>query len=351
MPRNAKSSLFGMPAPTVRLVKGYRPELVKARTLRSDVPAELLDILDQAAKLGIPGTRRRVLAALKRLRDGISSAAVEEAITSGSATPIFASVDAWSAFGEELLKIFGVDGPLARVMEAATEGAISALPAPVPGLELRIVHERAAAWLAREGGTKIRLIETNTRQAIVDLVQAAFRGPAGVQQAARDIARIKGFGLTPRQTESIIKWADAFRQANGSDLTARQISARITGRHRHLIRERARVIAKTEAYNAGNAAEGELWQEAVAQDQLDPDLYVMEWMTRIVGVCPRCEALDAVTAEIGGVFVSRPIVGGGQWDGQVIEVEGPTVHPDCYCSRRIIRRDEAQDREELPLAA
>ena len=349
--RSAKAHLFALAA--VPIESPAAAPVTKASPLRDDVPDFILDLIDDAAAAGLPKIRRLVLEAFDELVDGIAAGPIAESVASGSAGPIFAVVSAWEAFADKLGEIFDPDGgALLGVIERIQESSIAALPVDVVGLDMEAVAARSIAWLEREGAKQIAAITRNTRTAINKLVQDAFAGPESIQQAAKKILRSKGFTLDPRRAAAFEKYVAALLDPKGpgGDLTAKQIQRLINQKHRRMLRQRALMIAQTEAYNAGNAAQGEVWKEAVLQEHLDPALYVMEWVTRVINVCPRCQALDGTTAEItGGLFTSRPIDGGGKFNGQVIQVASPTVHPFCYCTRRIIARVDALD--ALPLAA
>lgn len=347
VPRSAKAHLFGLAEP----ISLPEPIATKAEPLRDDVPDFILDLIDRAAAAGLPGIRRIVIEAFNELADGIAAGPIADSVASGSAGPIFAVVAAWEAFAAKLTEIFEPDGPLSSVMAKVQAGTISALPVEVPGLDIEAVNARSIAWLEREGGRLITVVTRNTQDAITDLVQAAFSGTESVQQAARRILRVKGFGLTRPQASSLARFTAGLLdpEGAGAGLSAKKIRQLIARQQARMLKQRAGMIAQTEAYNAGNAAQGELWKEAALQGELDPAIYVMEWVTRVINACPRCEALDGTTAEItGGIFTSRPVAS-GSFKGQMIQVAAPTVHPRCFCTRRIIARADALD--ALPLAA
>lgn len=304
---------------------------------------------DRSARISQAAIRALVLEAIDQLREGIRRAEIDAALEQRSPVPIFESA-AWAAFGDTLAKIFATasdDAPLLRTMKSAARRALRTTPVVDAGaFSFDPVFERAIEWLEREGARLVTVVSDSTRAAIRKVVQDAFAEPLGVRQAARRILDIKGFGLNQPQTASFEKFVRLAinRQLPGAeDATGKQIQRLIDVRYRKMLRQRARLIAKTESYNAAAAAQRELWSEAVNQNQLDAERYVLEWVTRVIRVCPRCMALSGKIAEIkGGSFTSDPVVGGGKYNGTQIVVERPTVHPDCYCAMRVIERPKAE---------
>ncbi len=318
----------------------------KAEPLRPDVPDAVLDLIDRAAALGIPGARKIILEAFEDLMKNIGVGQIAEAIAIGAAGPIYATTEPWDAFSAKLMTLFEIDGPLAATMAGATAGTINTLPIDPIGLDAVAIDAAAEAWLQRNGAKLITQVTNNTRDAINQLVKDAFSGPDTIKRSARKILRSKNFALNHRQAQSFEKFVAGLLDPTGpgADLSAAKIQQLIDRKYAKMLKQRAKLIAQTEAYNAGNAAQSQLWREAAASGDLDPEIYTQEWVTRMVNSCPRCIALDGATAEInGGVFTSQVIVGGGKWDGQIIVIAQPLVHPGGFCTRRIINREDALD--------
>ncbi len=345
--RAAKAHLFGSAS---RVEQSSSPAEHKAEPLRDDVPAFVLDLIDRAGALGLASVRKAIIGAFDALAAGIGAGSVEDSMATGSAGPILAATDAWETFASKLLEPFEAESALANVMAFAAAESLATLPVDVVGLDMGAVNDQAVAWLEREGAKLVTVVSNNTRAAINQLVQDAFAGSDSVQSAAAKILRVKGFGLTRPQAISYEKWVAGLLDPDGpgAGLSERKIRQLMRQKYQKMLKHRAGVVADTETKNAGNASQGQLWREAVAQEKLDPAVYVMEWVTRVVGACPRCEALDGTTAEIvGGQFESR-LVESGSFAGQVIIIGSPTVHPKCQCTRRIINRADALD--ALPAA-
>lgn len=306
-----------------------------------------IDALDAAAAASQAAVRRAVIDAITALRQGITDAEVRAALESRSAVPIFESA-AWIAFAKLLSSIFASDGPLRRTMDRAITRTLLSTPVVDPAaFSFEPVYERAILWLEREGARFVTNVTLGTKAAIRRITQESFAEPVGIREAARRLLKLKGFGLTVPQTRTLRLYTTALMtgEIEGSaGLTSKQIDRLVQKRFNLMRKQRARLASHTEPANAGLAAQRELWDEAVLQQQLDVDLYVLQWVTRVIRVCPRCIALNGKLAEIhGGLFTSRPIAGGGKWNGIRIVIARPTVHPDCHCALRVVRRPEASE--------
>ena len=306
-----------------------------------------IDALDSAAAVSQAAVRRMVLKALAALRNGITTAEVQAALDSRSAVPIFESI-AWVSFTEILAGIFADDGPLRRTMDhAITQTLLSTPVTDASTFAFEQVFERAVLWLDREGARLVTSVTEGTKQAIRQIISEAYVEPVGIREAARRLLKLKGFGLTVRQELTLRRYTTALitGEIEGSaGLTSKQIDRLVLKRFNLMRKQRARLVARTESYNAGNAAQRELWDETVLQGLLDVDVYVLQWVTRVIRVCPRCISLSGKTAEIhGGLFTGKPVVGAGKWNGIQIVIARPTVHPGCFCSMRVIRRPEPEE--------
>ena len=309
------------------------------KTLRSDIPEDVLQMIDKAAAVGIPAARANILEAFRQLTDPLTTTITEDAIASGSAVGITSAMD-WVAFAETLNTIFGESGPLEKTWRSAARRTLAGMPVNVDAVEISEINTRAVAWLAREGGRLITVISENTRDAVTEIVQSVFLQPDSLANAAREIVKVKGFGLTRPQTTALRNYAAGLiADSIGKSRRRKMIDREFKRKLKH----RAKVVAQTEAYKAGNVAQGEAWGAAVAAGNLSANDWVLEWVTRVINVCPRCQALDGRVSEISnGIFTSRTVEG-GTFDGQVVQVNAPPVHPFCYCARRLIKRADAID--------
>lgn len=301
----------------------------------SDLPR--IPALDRAMIRAIPALRRIVIAAIETLQDGISTDEAERAIEARSAAPLLESAG-WARFEAALATAFSPGGPLDRMAEAIISDSMNEQVLKGVQLDLQPVRERAARWLEVEGAEQVTRISRETKEAIRELVAKASRSPYSIEEAARQMLKVKGFGLNrPLQRRYLRYTADLTERWQAGELTRRQVHHLARIRMTRLRRERAKLIARTEANNGGNAARQILWSDAARQGGISAAEYVRRWVTRNIGVCPRCEALRDKFAPIDGEFVSDP-VRSGRYAGQIIRIMNPTVHPVCFCGVRLERR-------------
>lgn len=179
---------------------------------------------------------------------------------------------------------------LTSVMDAAgkatartvpTQTEVSALRALAPkiGFKFDVTNPRAVEWIEEHAGEAIDGINESTREAIRDVIEAAFTEQFDVDE------------LTDRIEELI---GDADRADN---------------------------IARTETMTASNQGQLEAWDQATDAGLLNGD-EKKEWIvTPDDRLCPICEPLDGQQVEMSGVFKT-----------ELGDVDAPPVHPRCRCT-------------------
>lgn len=309
---------------------------------------EPLPSLDDAAEAAAREIARQYEAAVAELRRSITDDAVAAALAIGSASA-YVTPDAFAAFVARIEAIFGETGPLAQAFRAAAAGMLAEPPLLGLAFDVAAIDAAAIDWIRTEGARLVVEITDETRKAISELVARAYQGRTSELQAvSRAILRDRLVGLTSAQTRALVAWRAklerAVRRAKVGDelhgLARRRIDALTRSEYRRKLRRRANLIAQTEAYTAGNEAQQRTIVEAVRQGTISKAEYVRQWVTRGINVCPRCLALRGKIAEIegdGSMFVSDPVAS-GTYQGQVIVIGRPTVHPGCYCGTRTRRR-------------
>ena len=150
---------------------------------------------------------------------------------------------------------------------------------PKVGFAFDVTNPRAVEWIQNHAGETIDGINETTREAIRDVVEAAFEDQFEVTELADKIEELIG---------------DA---------------------------ERADVIARTETMTASNQGQLEAWNQATDAGLLTGDEQ-KEWIvTPDDRLCPYCEPLDGQQVPLNGVFKS-----------DLGDVDAPPLHPRCRCT-------------------
>lgn len=143
-----------------------------------------------------------------------------------------------------------------------------------------VTNPAAVAWVQAHAAELIDGISDTTKTEIRDLIESAFADQFDVYELADRISEVIG--------------DDA----------------------------RAEEIARTETMTASNVGQQDAWDQAV-EDGLLTGNELQEWIvTPDDRLCPICDGLDGVQAELGGMFVSDT---GDQYDGA-------PAHPNCRCT-------------------
>lgn len=298
--------------------------------------SEATAAMDKAAGAAGPFVRRALMSSFDKLNSGISEAVIEAAMIQRTAEPIFGA-PAWLEFIDGLEETLAdPEGPMLDAMKASHRRTAAVTPQISGPLDDGALARQASAWIRENGAELVTQVSETTKGGIRQIIATGFDDGRSVKASAKEIKRLAGFGLTERQSASIGKLRLALTEEGKS---AREIGNAVGARVRKLKARRAKLIAKTETYNAAGEAQRQLWERAAADGKLDANIYELEWVTRNIRVCPRCEALRGTRAPItGGVFESNPIDAPGKLNGTTIRHSRPTVHPDCYCALRVVRK-------------
>lgn len=165
-----------------------------------------------------------------------------------------------------------------------------------------------------------------TLDIVRDLVAEGYelgRRHAASARLIRDV-----IGLDDRRAAALVKYAarlEAKGVAEGRRL------ALIAKESKKKLQSRGLAVSRTETIRAASLAQDMIWERAVQAGQITED-YEQEWVASPSAFnpekCPTgvCARLNHSRAPIGGEF---PAPGG----------KGPPVHPNCFCGRRLRRRD------------
>lgn len=174
------------------------------------------------------------------------------------------------------------------IVAASGKAAVRALPqrtmraaAPeIKGFKFDATNPSAVEWIREHAASTITGISETTREAVKDLVEAAFEEQFDVDDLA-----------------------DAISEELGGDP------------------DRAENIARTETMLASNRGQQLAWDQAIEAGWLTGEEQ-QEWITTPDDrLCPICEPLDGQTVPLGGQF---------KVDGD--RIDGPPAHPRCRCT-------------------
>ena len=203
-------------------------------------------------------------------------------------------------------------------------------------------------WAELNAAARVTSITDGTRAGIRQIVTSAFDVEDGTDRdgIARALRALDGtggkvrLGLDAPRQKTLMKFIDDYPVIPpGTPARTRKVlevrrQKAIDRRFAQLLKQRRVTIARTEALTVGNHGQDQTWRKAAADGTLDTALYVLIWITRALGVCPRCLAMRNSTREIeGGEFVSD---GSGPRGVETAAV--PDLHPLGYCTMTTGRR-------------
>lgn len=296
-----------------------------------NVDADLIPIVDRLAARASPALQRALLEAI-----GDARAELRKLLASTVVSAAIEDDRVWEALARGLAAVYAIDGPLFRELlkaAAQTAGLLGFTWGDVAPEFLR----RAERWASDAGAQLVTNVSRETR----DTLRASIRIEGNLTRATRAIMQIPALGLDRIQMRAFQKEiADLVATAEEKGWTAARFQREVDRRYRKRLRYRAKRIAITEAREAGNRSQIEAIRLAKNGGLLPAHVWV-EWVARVLGACPICEALDGALRDPsapGALFVSRPI-SRGSWKGRRIGYSHPTAHPFCYCGlRTVIRR-------------
>jgi hypothetical protein len=171
---------------------------------------------------------------------------------------------------------------------------------------------------ARQAARMVTRVSKDTRDAIRALIVRSIREGIPVYDAARMLPRM--IGMNAPQAQAAFNYRI---QLINSGLPMERINV-LMGRYvRRKIRERARMIARSEVISALNEGQQATWRQA-KRDGLLPGGVEKEWITTPFDACLTCVDLDGKHVPLNEKFESM-----------VGPLSGPTAHPNCRCALAI----------------
>lgn len=195
------------------------------------------------------------------------------------------------------------------------------------GAALDAFSDPVVTWARTQSATLVREITAQQLVAIRQILGRAASGEFNYRVAAEELTKV--VGLTARQEAAVAAYrarlvaqAGSLRALRG--LTPDRVQA-LTDRYRdRVIRQRATVIARTEALTALNHGQYVLWQQSALGQ--DPTMVKMWIIAADERTCASCQDLDGETRPLDAPFAVR---------GRL--VQHPPAHPQCRCTLTLVR--------------
>lgn len=175
-----------------------------------------------------------------------------------------------------------------------------------------LLNPAAVSWIRDNAAALIENFGASSLEGIRGLILDAYRAGTNPADLARMI-RESGIGLDARRITAL----ENFRSAFPAGTPLARIEELVRAYGERLLRDRARLIARTEIARAAGEGNRELWDQAKTRGLIGDGAEV-EWQTTgQENVCPECDAMDGETIPVGGTFSNGD--------------EGPPAHPACSC--------------------
>lgn len=209
-------------------------------------------------------------------------------------------------------------------------------PEPVDvGIQFDATHQAARTWAETHAASMVADVAASSREAIRNIITAAFVDGIEPRVAARQIAEV--IGLTPRDAEAVVALRAKLEAAGPGTLVkagkvriripadgidAELIDLRVSQYAGRLLRARALNIARTETLAAANAGQTELWRAAETSGLLQPGATRVWLVTPDDRLCKECMEMDGQVRGLNQPFTSS----GGA------EIDSPPLHSSCRCA-------------------
>jgi hypothetical protein len=263
--------------------------------------------------------RRRFLTAVQRLRGRIDLDGIVVDVAAGN-------------IDRAMLRL-NVEALADDLQDAATvviEGFHKAGAATAESLNVRlrttlafdITNPYAAAAARQLAARLVTNVSEQTQVAIREAVTRAFDEGLTRREVSRLVKPL--IGLTAKDAQAVLTFRAAL-EAEGlrQDLALKKTAAYAERK----LRERARLIARTELMQASNLGQHALWRQAIERGLL-PATVTRKWIvSRDDRLCQRCMAMSGQTVGMNEDFVSPY---GGR-------VRNPPLHPACRCSVALVK--------------
>lgn len=227
----------------------------------------------------------------------------------------------WDDLSENLQE---VDGKLKTATVAASTSSEQIMPTIIkPLFRFDTTNPRINKFISKRTGTMVKEVTNETRKAVKSMVKASFDGGLPPRKGAKLIQ--DSIGLTERQGKSLVNFQiDLEKKGIKGD----KLLKRVSSRRDKMIRDRTRMIARTETQNAINQGQQEIWNQASEQGLVDAEKTKKRWITFIQpSSAEGCILMDGTEVGLNDLWPYP--------DGRLLEVPSD-AHPNCNCLFEVI---------------
>ena len=227
-------------------------------------------------------------------------------------------VIAWDEKFQDVLPAFN---KLGDSFEQAALLATKALP-PQAQARLRMDLKNPAykRFIAGRLNTFLQDLNVQQSEIVRRAIQRSFSQAKSPSQIANEI--VDHIGLNDRQSTALSNYRADLEKKNIAPKKVEFLTEQYSGR---LLKQRAKMIARTEIQNANNLGELAVWKESVNDGSLDPETTYKVWSTDRTP-CPLCRSMEGKKVKLNDLWTLP--------DGRKVNVPSE-IHPSCFCIQRL----------------
>ncbi len=183
-------------------------------------------------------------------------------------------------------------------------------------------HPSIGQWARENGGRRITMITDDTRKQIMEIVRDGLDEGRNPKDMAKFIRPL--IGLNAPQQRAIMNLIATMQNEGVSQARINQMIERMTNKK---LKERAELIARTEAITATAVGTEAAWRQSQSQGLLPTTGIQKRWIAAIGSsrTCPLCISLHGQEVPVGQPFSRRGV-----------EYDNPPAHPGCRCSMGLV---------------
>ena len=175
------------------------------------------------------------------------------------------------------------------------------------------VMKRAIKQRAKELSHKLTM---ETKKGFRQATKGLFKEGISRRKTAKELKDL--IGLTRREAQSVVNMRRGLIDKGFSQGDIDKRTNPLVQKYR---KQRATRIARTAGTDVASAGQNAILKDAVASGDVDKGKVEKVWVISM-GACPICEPMAGQVRKVDETFTT----------GEGDQVDGPTVHPNCYCS-------------------